>query len=106
MQISEAQLGRAIRTKRWKYSVEAPDKDPIRDSCSDTYTEMFLYDLEHDPYELHNLIHSEAHREVCRTLAAKLKAKMREAGEKEPIILEAEKEPEGQLKVFEGEEML
>ncbi len=106
VQISEVQVGRAIRTKRWKYSVEALDKDPIKDSSSDTYTETFLYDLEHDPYELHNLIHSEAHREVCRVLAVKLKERMVGAGEKEPVILEAEKRPEGQLKVFEGEEEL
>ena len=106
VQMSEVQVGRAIRTKRWKYSVEALDKDPIKDSCSDTYTETFLYDLEHDPYELHNLIHSEAHREVCHILAGKLKAKMVEAGEKEPVILESEKEKEGQLRVFEGEKEL
>lgn len=106
VQISEAQVGRAVRTKRWKYSVEAPDKDPIRDSCSDTYTEAFLYDLEHDPYELRNLIHSEAHREVCHILAEKLKRRMAEAGERVPVILEAEKEKEGQLRVFEGEEYL
>lgn len=106
VQMSEVQVGRAIRTKRWKYSVEALDKDPIKDSGSDTYTETFLYDLEHDPYELRNLIHSEAHREVCHILADKLKRKMTEAGEAEPVILEADKQREGQLRVFEGEEEL
>ncbi len=106
VQMSEVQVGRAIRTKRWKYSVEALDKDPIQDSCSDTYTETFLYDLEHDPYELRNLIHSKAHQGVCRILAQKLKEKIVEAGEKEPVILEAEKVQEGQLCVFEGEEDL
>ena len=104
VQISETQVGRAIRTKRWKYSVEALDKHPIQDSCSDVYTETYLYDLEHDPYELHNLIHSEAHREVCRILAEKLKKKMAEAGEQVPVIVEAQKKPIGQLRVFEGEE--
>ena len=106
VQMSEVQVGRAIRTKRWKYSVEALDKDPIKDSCSDTYTETFLYDLEHDPYELRNLIHSKAHQGVCRILAQKLKKKMVEAGEKEPVILEADKAQEGQLCVFKGEEYL
>lgn len=106
VQISETQVGRAVRTKRWKYAVEALDKHPIQDSGSDVYTEMYLYDLEHDPYELRNLIHSEAHREVCRVLAEKLKKKMAEAGEPMPAIVEAEKEPVGQLRVFEGEEYM
>lgn len=106
IQISESQVGRAIRTDRWKYSVEALDKDPIHDAGSDTYTETFLYDLEHDPYELHNLIHSKAHEKVCLTLAEKLKHCMAEAGEPVPTILPAEKETIGQLLVFEGEENL
>src|SRR5699024_7266362 len=46
IQISESQVGRAIRTKRWKYSVSDPTKDRIHDSKSDHYIEEFLYDLE------------------------------------------------------------
>ncbi|RHP36475.1 sulfatase-like hydrolase/transferase [Lachnotalea sp. AF33-28] len=106
VQISETQVGRAIRTKRWKYSVEALDKHPIWDSGSDTYTETFLYDLEHDPYELHNLIHSKAHEPVCKVLASKLIACMERAGEAAPVILPAEKENMGQRVLFEGEENL
>lgn len=106
IQISESQVGRAIRTDRWKYSVEAPDKDPVKDSSSQEYTEAFLYDLEHDPYELHNLIHSAAHEKVCLTLAAKLKKCMKEAGEDAPVIHPAPKHSIGQLRVFEGEENL
>lgn len=106
IQISESQVGRAIRTDRWKYSVEAPDKDPVKDSSSQEYTETFLYDLEHDPYELHNLIHSAAHEKVCLTLAEKLKKCMKEAGEEVPVIHPAPKHSIGQLKVFEGEENL
>lgn len=106
IQISESQVGRAIRTDRWKYSVEAPDKNPVGDSGSDEYTEAFLYDLEHDPYELHNLIHSRAHEGVCLVLAEKLKKCMAEAGETVPVIHTAEKQGMGQLLVFEGEEYL
>ncbi len=106
VQISETQVGRAIRTKRWKYSVEALDKHPINDSKSNVYTETYLYDLEHDPYELHNLIHSKAHTVVCRTLAAKLKNRMKEAGEAVPEIIEVEKHKIGQLTVFAGEEKM
>ena len=35
IQISETQVGRAIRTKRWKYSVWAPERKGNRDSGSD-----------------------------------------------------------------------
>ena len=106
IQISEAELGRAIRTKRWKYSIQALDKDPVRDSSSEVYTEMYLYDLEHDPYELYNLIHSKAHENVCRILGQKLGRKMKEAREQEIFIRPQEKEVIGQLAVFDGEEWL
>ncbi len=106
IQISESQVGRAIRTNRWKYSVEALDKNPIKDSGSEEYTETFLYDLEHDPYELHNLIHSKAHEPVCRVLAEKLKKLMENAGEPVPVIHSAPKEKMGQLLLLEGEEYL
>ena len=32
VQISEAQVGRAVRTERWKYSVSAPDRDAWNDA--------------------------------------------------------------------------
>ena len=104
IQISEAELGRAIRTERWKYAIRALDKDPIVDSHSDTYTEMFLYDLEHDPYELNNLIHSKAHEPVCAVLREKLTKLMEKAGEAAPTILAQPKEQIGQLAIFSGEE--
>lgn len=100
IQISESQVGRAIRTDRWKYSVEAPDRDPVHDAGSPEYTEAFLYDLEHDPYELHNLIHSKAHEEICIVLAEKLKKCMAEAGEPIPAIRHVEKEKIGQLTLY------
>ena len=106
IQISEAEVGRAVRTKRWKYSVQAVGRDPIMEQGSDVYTEMFLYDLEHDPYELQNLIHSKAHEGVCRVLGEKLKKLMAEAGEGEISIIPQEKEVIGQLAVFDGEELL
>src|SRR5690606_18105909 len=45
VQISEAEVGRAVRTRRWKYAVRAEDADPGGDAGSDVYTESFLYDL-------------------------------------------------------------
>lgn len=98
IQISESQVGRTIRTDRWKYAIEAPDKNPILDSGSLEYTETFLYDLEHDPYELHNLIESEAHAGICLMLAEKLKKCMEAAGEAVPIIHSRPKHKMGQLR--------
>lgn len=99
IQISEAQVGRAIRTHRWKYSVTAPDKDPRRDMGSDHYVEEFLYDLEHDPHELTNLIGLESHREVAAHLRERLIRRMVEAGEAAPTIEPAPSCPSGQRRV-------
>lgn len=106
VQISESQLGRSIRTRRWKYSVEAPDRDPWNDSCSSRYVETFLYDLEHDPHELVNLIGYASHRKVADVMAERLKKRMAEIGEEVPEILPAPEIPSGQRKVFPGEEYL
>ena len=106
IQTSEAEVGRAICTHRWKYGVLAPDKDPIRDSCSDHYTEAFLYDLAEDPYELDNLAGLSSHRELCDLLKEKLLQKMEEAGEKRPVIENAPERAAGQRRVFSGEQLL
>lgn len=103
IQISEAQVGRAVRTRRWKYSVVAPDKDPGRDPGSDRYVEDCLYDLESDPYELTNLIHMESHRQVAAVMRERLLRRMVEAGEPRPEIVEAEAQPSGQRRVSEEE---
>jgi len=103
VQISEAQLGRAVRTRRWKYSVTAPDKNPVRDSGSDRYVEEFLYDLEADPYELKNLIGEESHARVAEKMRERLVRRMVEAGEAEPVIEPAPKKPSGQRTVAEEE---
>ena len=88
LQISESQVGRAIRTKRWKYSVTAPDKDGVADSESDSYVEDFLYDLENDPHERNNLVKSEPHVAIRERLSEILKNRMLQAGEQEPVILQ------------------
>jgi arylsulfatase A-like enzyme len=86
LQISESHCGRAIRTKRWKYSVRAPNKSG-RDPDSDVYVEDFLYDLMADPHEQNNLVTSGDHIEVRRSLAQTLKRRMVAAGESAPQIL-------------------
>ncbi len=86
VQISESQTGRAVRTHRWKYGVDAPGVDPQRDMASQRYVEQFLYDLQSDPYELENLVGREDLRDVKEQLRVRLLRRMVEAGEDEPVI--------------------
>ncbi|MBN1936186.1 MAG: sulfatase-like hydrolase/transferase [Anaerolineae bacterium] len=99
VQISEAQVGRAVRTHRWKYSVVAPDKNGGQDSGADRYVEEFLYDLQADPYELTNLIGLESHQEVAGVLRERLIRRMVEAGERAPTIELAPSRAKGQRRV-------
>jgi uncharacterized sulfatase len=87
VQISESQVGRAIRTARWKYGVTAPGKQGGRDPGSDCYVEQYFYDLEADPHERNNLVGEPRYAEVRATLAETLKRRMAEAGEDVPVIL-------------------
>lgn len=87
VQISESQVGRALRTPRWKYSVRAV-ADGGRDSAADVYYEDFLYDLQADPDEQANLAADPGLADVRAQLAVRLKRRMVEAGEAEPEILE------------------
>jgi len=104
LEISESQVGRAVRTRRWKYSVTAPGLDGGAVAGSDRYVEDFLYDLQADPYELRNLIDHEAYVEVKQVMRARLVRRMLAAGETEPLIEEAAiKAPRGQRRVEPGE---
>ncbi len=62
VQISESQVGRAVRTKNYTYSVEgdAPSNTP---SC-DVYTETFLYDNVNDSAQKNNLIGDASYNEI------------------------------------------
>jgi len=97
IQISESQVGRAVRTHRWKYSVSAPDKNGFQDSYSDKYKEEFLYDLRADPYELNNLIGLKTHQEVTRMMQKRLTDRILEVEGKRVTIesqpLRTEKPP-------------
>jgi choline-sulfatase len=93
IQISESQVGRAIRTRRWKYAVTAPDADGWDDAAAEEYVEDLLYDLAADPYELDNLIGRPEHAEVAAELRERLLARMARAGEAVPVIRPAAKTP-------------
>jgi arylsulfatase A-like enzyme len=86
VQISESQVGRALRTPRWKYAVEAPGADGWTTPAADRYVDAHLYDLDADPDELHNLVDSPAHRDVLAQLRARLVERIAEAGEARPTI--------------------
>lgn len=90
VQISESQVGRAIRTDRFKYSVVAREADSWKDAGADTYHEEYLYDLHADPHELRNLIGMETYSSILEDLRERLIRRMVEAGEQEPVIVPAE----------------
>jgi len=93
VQVSEDHVGRAIRTKRWKYSVWVPSGryfSGCQRSGSGRYVEQFLYDLEADPHERHNLIASPRHAAIRRRLAAALRRHMQAAGERIPVVSPAD----------------
>ena len=87
IQVSETQVGRALRTAKWKYSVRAPGRNGWLHSSAKVYREDFLYDLENDPHELRNLVRDSAYGEVRAGLRGRLIERMVAAGEKEPVIL-------------------
>lgn len=95
IQISESQVGRAVRTGRWKYAVTAPrsEADPWHDPGSPRYRESELYDLRADPYELDNLAGLDSHRAVADRLRHALLAWLDRAGEKPAEILPAPVRP-------------
>ncbi|KAA9154589.1 sulfatase-like hydrolase/transferase [Amycolatopsis acidicola] len=89
VQISESETGRALRTRRWKYGVTAPDANPWDSPSADAYVETYLYDLESDPNELTNLVQEPILADVRQQLRARLLERIVEAGEVKPVIAAA-----------------
>lgn len=87
VQISESQVGRALRTPEWKYSVRAPAEDGGKVSAADTYVEDFLYNVAADPHERNNLVREPSLETVRASLRERLIARIVEARESEPNIL-------------------
>jgi arylsulfatase A-like enzyme len=103
VQVSESQVGRAVRTHRWKYGVNAPGKGGSEVPGSDRYVEEYLYDLEADPYELTNLVGVESHRGVADAMRERLVRRMVEAGEAAPTVEAAPVRKLGQRRVSSEE---
>lgn len=91
MQISEASNSRAIRTDRYKYAVRDAAPCGYVHAKSDIYFEDYLYDLEKDPIEKHNLIKDKKYQAIRKELKEQLIEQMLKVGEKKPIILPAYK---------------
>lgn len=89
IQISESQCGRAIRTKKYKYSVRAITPSGFTTHSSKVYFEDYLYDLEKDPIEKNNLIKDKEYANVRKELKEMLIREMVNAGENKPVILPA-----------------
>lgn len=88
IQISESQCGRAVRTKKYKYSVRAVGSGFTKYKAK-IYFEDYLYDLEKDPCEKVNLIRNKAYKAVRESMQVLLKREMQKAGEAVPTILPA-----------------
>ncbi|MCE9591393.1 MAG: sulfatase-like hydrolase/transferase [Planctomycetes bacterium] len=85
VQISESQDGRAIRTARWKYGVDNPDRHTIPGPAR-RFVEQYLYDLNADPHERENRVADPSLAGVRDELAQRLKRRMAETGEPEAAI--------------------
>ncbi len=90
VQISESQIGRAVRTKKWKYSARAHGSGNFRHSAK-VYYDDFLYDLENDPIEKFNLVNDEKYENVLKEMRALLSREMVKAGERTPVFRKPKK---------------
>lgn len=96
-------IGRAVRTKRWKYCVSTSAEGAQKDGGASEYTETELYDLECDPYELCNLITFESHAKVIDVMRERLIKRMNALGEATPVIHSVERSSARQRWVSEAE---
>jgi len=105
IQVCDSEVGRAVRTERWKYCVMSGrnSQDVKTDWANVEYHEAFLYDLKYDPHELTNLIHQESHSEVRRVMRERIYKRAEEIGEPKPNITEAQTLGSGQRYVTEEE---
>ncbi len=89
IQISEAMLGRAVRTADWMYCAADPDADPLTQKSSIKYGEYAFHDERGDPGELTNLAGRKEYRKQAEQLREQLKRMIVASGEPEPDIMPA-----------------
>lgn len=78
--------GRALRSNRWKYGIDAVRETQRDDGTATRYVETHLYDLRHDPYELCNLAGDGQYEHVRAEFRQRLLARMTAIGEPECTI--------------------
>jgi arylsulfatase A-like enzyme len=89
IQISEAMVGRAIRTAGWVYCVADPEANVRTDKSSARYHEYLFYDERGDPNEIVNLAARKEYRKQADALRDELKKLIVASGEPEPEIVPA-----------------
>ena len=85
IQISESHIGRAVRTKEWKYSAKAFGVGVMKPGAVH-YFDDYLYDLKNDPCEKNNLAGNKAYTDKLKYMRELLSREMVKAGEKKPIF--------------------
>ncbi len=85
VQISESHIGRAVRTKKWKYSARAIGSGWHKPKAIH-YFDDYLYDLENDPHEKNNLVNNENYEKILRQMRSLLAREMVNAGERKPVF--------------------
>jgi len=88
VQISESHIGRAVRTKSWKYSARAIGSGWHKPRAVH-YFDDYLYDLKNDPCEKNNLAGNENYKKILMEMRALLSREMVNAGEKKPVFHKA-----------------
>ncbi len=78
MQISESQLGRAIITDKYTYSVKKPFSFGMESATSKLYREDLLYDNTADPAQHKNLIRNKKYKQIKKELKKILLADIEE----------------------------
>ena len=85
IQISESHIGRAVRTKEWKYSAKAIGSGWHKPAAVH-YFDDFLYDLKNDPNEKNNLVKDARYKDILHQMRELLSREMVNAGEKKPVF--------------------
>lgn len=85
IQISESHIGRAVRTKEWKYSARAIGSGWHKPRAVH-YFDDYLYDLKNDPHEKNNLVNNKKYAYILSQMRSLLAREMVKAGEKKPVF--------------------
>lgn len=89
VQISESQIGRALRTPTHTYAAKAPTRNPLAGHLhpdADHYAGTHLYDNASDPHQRHNLVDDHDAAGLRHELAARLAARIHDVEGTRPTV--------------------